>query len=262
MVKKGYKQTREHIINRFKHRKNPWLIHEHPRGMLNKKHSLESIESMSKKRNGIKHSEEWVKKRIKNMTKTKNSKEWKNDIKKRGSYSKENNPMYGKENKWGKHSEESRRKISIKRKIFFQKHPEKRKEISEHLKRFHLKNPLVRKGQSKHMKEFYNKHPEKHPNRIMAKKGFISKPEKYLLNLIKNIYKKFIIESNYPVKTFRTTRYIDIALPQIKVGVEYDGEYWHQNKEKDRFRDEELKEVGWKIIHMNEDIYNNIKKIN
>lgn len=36
------------------------------------------------------------------------------------------------------------------------------------------------------------------------------------------------------------------------MGFEYDGEYWHRDKEKDLNRDLELKEVNWNIIHIKE----------
>lgn len=42
---------------------------------------------------------------------------------------------------------------------------------------------------------------------------------------------------------------IDFAIPEIKLGIECDGEKWHlENNRKDRFRDKFLNEIGWTIL--------------
>jgi very-short-patch-repair endonuclease len=63
-----------------------------------------------------------------------------------------------------------------------------------------------------------------------------------LLNLYRNIY------LNYPVSRCN----LDVALfiYDTKIDIEYDGSYWHQDKQKDRKRDEFLKTQGWKILRI------------
>jgi hypothetical protein len=56
--KKGYKQSPEHIKKRFENRKNPWLIHEHPKGMQGKHHSEKTKIHLSKKLEGREFSED------------------------------------------------------------------------------------------------------------------------------------------------------------------------------------------------------------
>lgn len=41
---------------------------------------------------------------------------------------------------------------------------------------------------------------------------------------------------------------LDIAVPSLKVAIEYDGSYWHQDIEKDEKRDQYLESQGWKIL--------------
>lgn len=98
------------------------------------------------------------------------------------------------------------------------------------------------------VKELYLKYPERHPNFILAKQGKISKPQIELFNKLKQEFPD--AELNYPIITKQRTRFADVGIPSLKIDYEYDGSYWHQNKEKDRIRDEEIKEVGWKIIRI------------
>lgn len=54
-------------------------------------------------------------------------------------------------------------------------------------------------------------------------------------------------EINYKISGI----FVDIALINDKVIVEYDGWFWHKNsKNKDRKRDEFLKSLGWKILRI------------
>ena len=116
------------------------------------------------------------------------------------------------------------------------------------------------KEHSDKIKLFLINNPEKHPNRIMSKrnaKGFISKPQYELYLLIKQKYQEAELE--YPIKTNYSIRFADIAIPSLKLDIEYDGQSWHINKQLDDLRDKHLIEVGWKTIRFNKD---NIKKVN
>lgn len=75
-----------------------------------------------------------------------------------------------------------------------------------------------------------------------------SKPQMQTFNMLKKIYGD-IVHLNYPVCHFD----YDIAIifnDDIKIDIEYDGWYWHQNKGKDRARDEISKSYGWKILRI------------
>jgi len=56
------------------------------------------------------------------------------------------------------------------------------------------------------------------------------------------------VKLNYPVSTVN----IDMGLfsGDVKIAVEYDGWYWHQDAQKDRKRDEFLKSKGWKVLRI------------
>ena len=41
-----------------------------------------------------------------------------------------------------------------------------------------------------------------------------------------------------------------VVVNDIRIDVEYDGEFWHQDKQKDRKRDEFLKSLGYKILRI------------
>ena len=44
--------------------------------------------------------------------------------------------------------------------------------------------------------------------------------------------------------------YIDFADPVEKIGIEVDGQQFHQNPKKDSARQEELERMGWKIVRI------------
>lgn len=44
-------------------------------------------------------------------------------------------------------------------------------------------------------------------------------------------------------------KYIDVALPDKKIAIEYDGWYWHQgNEQRDKQRTNELLDSGWRVL--------------
>jgi len=78
----------------------------------------------------------------------------------------------------------------------------------------------------------------------MEKQGGLSKGEIRLLDIVSTLYHGEI-RTNYPVLTYL----IDVAIPEFKLGLEYDGHSRHwTNPEHDIKRDKELAGVGWKII--------------
>jgi len=116
------------------------------------------------------------------------------------------------------------------------------------------KRPEARKKRSEWCKKYYKENPDKHPNRIIAKRmkelghHYASKNQLEMYYTIKKYYPSAELE--HPVDTGISIRFIDVAIPEKKVGFEYDGEYWHQDKNKDELRDKELANCGWTIIRI------------
>lgn len=102
----------------------------------------------------------------------------------------------------------------------------------------------------KNRKEWIRNNPEKYANQIMAQKGFISKPQKKMFHNIKSIYSDAELE--YPIRTMQGMRFADVAIPSLKIVCEYNGSYWHKNKESDELRAREISKVGWKVFMFNE----------
>ena len=92
-----------------------------------------------------------------------------------------------------------------------------------------------------------------------------SSSEKELLNYIKEIYKGDI-KNNYKLSSKKSEKEIDIYLPDLKMGFEFDGLYWHSvEKSDDKFnllhKTEYFNEKGIRIIHIFEDEWENKKDI-
>jgi len=107
------------------------------------------------------------------------------------------------------------------------------------------RNKKIGKNTSKGLKKYYAKYPERHPNRTMCN---VSIPQKFLYKQIKKVFPEAELE--YPVRTKQSIRFIDVAIPRFRLGFEYDGSYWHKNKEKELNRDKDLEEINWNIIHI------------
>ena len=92
----------------------------------------------------------------------------------------------------------------------------------------------------------------------------VSRPQKFLFDVYKKIDNKMELE--YPVKLSNgRTAFVDIANPEQKFGIEYNGSYWHgteEAKKRDKERLRLLKEQGWFIIETNEGIFRDLMKVN
>lgn len=200
----------------------------------------------------------------------------------KGTFKGKRNPMYGKT-----HNEEVRKRISDHHKIallgvnnpfYGKKHSEDtKKKISEiHKKRGLFKgerNPMYNKNHktetkiriSQIKKEFFIKYPEKSINSIIArnykkqenkKGGYISKNQIKIYQIIKKEFPD--AKLNYPIITKDTVYFADVGIPSLKLDIEYDGYYWHNNKLKEIQRDKNIENVGWKIIRIKEEKFNKI----
>lgn len=121
------------------------------------------------------------------------------------------------------------------------------------------KYPGVMEKRNETYKKTLMENPEKHPNRILAKNGGISKPQKMLYENVKNIFPS--AELNHPIKTKTGVRYGDIVIADKKICIEYDGKYWHKDKEKDLKRDLEIQNEGYTLIKFNEDNVHQWKEV-
>lgn len=88
-----------------------------------------------------------------------------------------------------------------------------------------------------------------------------SKEEKELLEFIKSVYKNDIKENTLFNKKYE----LDIYLPDLKIGFEYNGLYWHS----DTFKDKDyhinktnfFKDLGIRVVHIFEDEWLNKQEI-
>lgn len=84
----------------------------------------------------------------------------------------------------------------------------------------------------------------------------ISYPQRQLFSIIKQDFPDAEVE--YRIKTKNGYRWVDVALPSLKVAFEYDGELHEDREEYDKQRDLELSEVGWVTFRFDK---NKMKKI-
>jgi len=92
----------------------------------------------------------------------------------------------------------------------------------------------ARKKMSLSQKQRFKEHPEQHPNRILAKKGHITKFEQEVIN--------WLITNNIKFERQKQigSHYVDFFIPEHGLIIELDGLYWHQNQETDIDRDKEI----------------------
>jgi hypothetical protein len=90
-----------------------------------------------------------------------------------------------------------------------------------------------------------------------------SKPQVQIFNLVSKICPYVYL--NYPVYHLDRQTNIDIAIPKLEIAIEYDGAYWHQDRESDLERQKMLEEDGWKFIRyrgtMNSDPTPSLEKV-
>ena len=114
----------------------------------------------------------------------------------------------------------------------------------------------VRKKISKNKIKFYKDNPGAGKKLSMLGRKAqayisVSKPQMELYLLIKTKHPEAELE--FPIQTKYSTRFADIAIPSLKIDIEYDGLEWHQNKQLDKLRDKHLLEVGWTTIRITKD---------
>jgi len=69
-----------------------------------------------------------------------------------------------------------------------------------------------------------------------------SKPELKLREIVKDLYPT--LRYSFPILNYE----VDIIIPEFRVVIEYDGSYWHQDKEYHTRRQKEIEMERWKFI--------------
>ncbi len=84
----------------------------------------------------------------------------------------------------------------------------------------------------------------------------VSKPQAMLFEIVKKYYPTAVLEQDIKLPNERIV-WLDIAIPEQKICIEYDGIYWHKINQnntrvavKDKDRDKMLKEMGWSVYRI------------
>lgn len=77
-----------------------------------------------------------------------------------------------------------------------------------------------------------------------------SKPQVKTFELVKSIFGEAVL--NFPI--YEVNRIIDIAIPSLRIAIEYDGSYWHKDENLDIIRQREVENLGWKFIRYRDHI--------
>lgn len=132
--------------------------------------------------------------------------------------------------------------------------PDERKKLSEAQKKRYREHPEDSIKFGIKIKQFFKDNPHKHPNFIMARRGFMSSIERKVKEILDELNIKH--ENNYPLFGF----FPDFAIIDKKIIIECDGDYWHSLPgvpEADIVRQEILESFGWRFIRFTEKQINN-----
>lgn len=100
--------------------------------------------------------------------------------------------------------------------------------------------------QGKRLRAYYLANPEKHPNRILARRGHETDIERIMRVALTDA--GIVFEPQYPIGGC----FGDFGLPSHKLIIEVDGAYWHAAA-KDAIRDVKIAALGWRVIRFSED---------
>ena len=74
----------------------------------------------------------------------------------------------------------------------------------------------------------------------------VSKPQQLIYEMLLKEYEK--VEINYPVSNLSLDCFVEIN--GVKIDIEYDGWFWHKNKQRDFARDKALLKLGYKTLRI------------
>jgi very-short-patch-repair endonuclease len=124
--------------------------------------------------------------------------------------------------------------------------PAMRKASSERMKRNNpMNDPIIAKKARESLIDLYENHPEKRLNARMAKlrkSGKKTYIEQRMANLLDELSVEYIFQ--YPILRYNA----DFAIPDLKIVIECDGEYWHKDKEADLKRQKRIENEGWTVL--------------
>jgi len=145
-----------------------------------------------------------------------------------------------------KHTQEAKDKMS-KNRMGMKFSEEHRKHLSES----HTGIKMTKQAKDK-LSEYNKAHPEVSDRLRYVRVKRPSGPQLKLFKAIKKLYPEHIIETEWKVDTKKGIRFIDVAIPSLMLGFEFDGIYWHPDKEKDMVRHHLIEAEGWKLEHYSE----------
>lgn len=152
----------------------------------------------------------------------------------------------------GNYGEAWKAKISIGLKKYFETHsgPVISDEGKARISAFN-KGRIVSEETRKKLSDHLKAHPEQQFNAKLARKGRLSHPQRVMFEVLKQWFPEDALKMNHVVRT-DTWRFVDVAIPSLCLGFEYDGSYWHQDITKESLRDQSLINCGWTIVHIDE----------
>lgn len=111
-------------------------------------------------------------------------------------------------------------------------------------------NPDIRRRRMQNSKNRWTSRSEEeikaHMSYMQSFLSKTSKPQLEIYSIVKQHYPEAKLE--YPV----ANKLLDIAIPEQRIDIEYDGLYWHQNTARDEARDALLQKLGWVIVRVKE----------
>lgn len=129
--------------------------------------------------------------------------------------------------------------------------PKHRKASSERMKANNpMNDPITVAKVQKSMQDLFALYPEKRINTRLANNrwsGKKTKIEEQMSLLLDKLGVKYVFQ--YQILKY----YVDFAIPVLKIVIECDGEYWHQNKEYDKLRQERIENEGWFVLRYTDD---------
>lgn len=90
------------------------------------------------------------------------------------------------------------------------------------------------------------------------KTRWISKTERKIFLYLRSVYGVNRVKSQYVLPDSKSLHKFDIAIPDKKLIIEYDGTKWHSSRfarERDASLDKLVKKMGWQIIRIKERDY-------
>ncbi|MFA4974460.1 MAG: DUF559 domain-containing protein [bacterium] len=130
--------------------------------------------------------------------------------------------------------------------------PEQRLASSQRMKNNNPSRiPEVRRRMTESYRRFMREHPEKHPNSIMAQRGFMSGIERRMKKLLEQARIPFVQQQ--PILGY----FADFAIPDLRIAIECDGAYWHDaSSPREIRRQREIEAEGWTVLRFSEEEIN------